>query len=34
MFRNTLQGFTPYWDYKPINTYHADIPGVYTNDEI
>ena len=30
---HTLFGFTPYWDYKPTNTIHADAPGVYTNDK-
>ena len=27
-------GFTPYWDYKPTNTIHADSSGVYTCDKI
>ena len=26
----TLVGFTPYWDYKPTNAFHADGPGSYT----
>ena len=33
-FFNTLLGFTPYWDYKPTNAFHADRPGLYTSDEI
>ena len=33
-FFNTLLGFTPYWDYKPSNTVHADSPGVYTSNKI
>ena len=33
-FLNTLLGFTPYWDYKPTNTIHADSPAVYTSDKI
>ena len=24
-------GFTPYWDHKPTNAFHADSPGVYTS---
>ena len=27
----TLLGFTPYWNYKPINALHADSIGVYTS---
>ena len=30
----TLSGFTPYWDYKPTNSNHDAIPGVYTSDKI
>ena len=33
-FLNTLLGFTPFWDYKPTNTIHADSPAVYTSDKI
>ena len=33
-FFNTLLGFTPYWDYKPIKAIDADSPGVYTSDRI
>ena len=33
-FFHTLLGFTPYWDYKPTNTFFADAPGVYTSDKI
>ena len=33
-FFNTLLGFTPYWDYKPNNSTHADSSGVYTSDKI
>ena len=29
----TLLGFTPYWDYKPNNAFHADNPGVYASDK-
>ena len=32
-FFHTLLGFDPYWDYKPTNAIHADLPGVYTNDK-
>ena len=31
-FFDTLLFFTQYWDYKPTNAYHADIPGVYTSE--
>ena len=27
-FFDTLLGFTPFWDYKPTNAFHADSPGV------
>ena len=33
-FFHTLLGFTPYWDYKPTNSNHNAIPGVYTSDKI
>ena len=33
-FFHTLLGFDPYWDYKPTNANHADVPGVYTSDKI
>ena len=33
-FFHTLLGFEPYWDYKPTNTHHIPIPGVYTSDKI
>ena len=33
-FECDLLGFTPYWDYKPTNAFHADSSGVYTNDKI
>ena len=33
-FFHTLLGFTPYWDYKPTNSDHDAIPGVYTSDKI
>ena len=33
-FFRTLLGFEPYWDYKPTNSYHVAIPGVYTSDKI
>ena len=29
-FFHTLLGFEPYWDYKPTNSNHIAIPGVYT----
>ena len=32
-FFHTLLGFTPFWDYKPTNAFHADFPGVYTSDK-
>ena len=28
-FFQTLLGFEPYWDYKPTNSNHVPIPGVY-----
>ena len=31
---NTSWGFTPYWDYKPNNSFHAVSPGVKTSEEI
>ena len=33
-FDHTLLGFEPYWDYKPSNSNHVAIPGVYTSDKI
>ena len=33
-FFHTLLGFEPYWDYKPSNSNHVAIPGVYTSDKI
>ena len=33
-FFHTLLGFEPYWDYKPTNSNHIAIPGVYTSDKI
>ena len=33
-FFSTFLSFTPYWDYKPTNAFHADSPGVYTSDKI
>ena len=30
----TLLGFTPFWDYKPINAIRAASLGVYTSDKI
>ena len=33
-FFHTLLGFTPYWDYKPTNSNHVFIPGVYISDII
>ena len=33
-FFHTLLGFSPYWDYKPCNSNHVLIPGVYPSDEI
>ena len=32
-FFNTSLGFTPYWDCKPTNAFHADSPDVYTSEE-
>ena len=33
-FFHTLIGFSPYWDYKPNNSNHVLIPGVYPSDKI
>ena len=33
-FFHTLLGFPPYWDYKPNNSNHVLIPGVYPSDKI
>ena len=33
-FFHTLLGFSPYWDYKPSNSNHVLIPGVYPSDKI
>ena len=33
-FIHTLLGFSPYWDYKPDNSNHVLIPGVYPSDKI
>ena len=32
-FFHTLLGFSPYWDYKPNNSNHVLIPGVYPSDK-
>ena len=32
-FFHTVLGFTPYWDYKPTNAFHAKFPAVYTIDK-
>ena len=32
-FVHALLGFEPYWDYKPTNSNHNAIPGVYTSDK-
>ena len=32
-FFNDLFGFTPFSDYKPTNTIHADNPGVHTSEK-
>ena len=32
-FFHTLLGFSPYWDYKPNNSSHVLIPGVYPSDK-
>ena len=32
-FFHTLLGFSPYWDYKPTNSDHVLIPGVYPSDK-
>ena len=31
---NTSLGFTPYWDYKPTNAFHAGSPGGYTSEKV
>ena len=33
-FFHTLLGFSPYWDYKPNNSNHVLISGVYPSDKI
>ena len=33
-FFHTLLGFSPYWDYKPTNSNHVLVPGVYPSDKI
>ena len=33
-FFHTLLCFEPYWDYKPTNSNHGTIPGVYISDKI
>ena len=33
-FFHTLLGLSPYWDYKPNNSSHVLIPGVYPSDKI
>ena len=33
-FFHTLLGFSPYWDYKPTNSSHVLISGVYPSDKI
>ena len=33
-FFHTLLGFSPFWDYKPSNSNHVLIPGVYPSDKI
>ena len=33
-FFHTLLGFSAYWDYKPSNSNHVLIPGVYPSDKI
>ncbi len=33
-FFHTLLGFEPYWDYKPSNSNHNVLPGVYMKDKI
>ena len=32
-FFNTVLGFTPYWDHKPTDAFHADSPGIYTSEK-
>ena len=34
LFFHTFLGFSPYWDYKPNNSNHVLIPGVYPSDKI
>ena len=34
LFFHTLFGFSPYWDYKPSNSSHVLISGVYPSDKI
>ena len=33
-FFHTLLGFEPYWDYKPNQFYHLNIPTVYISGKI
>ena len=33
-FFHTSLGFEPYWEYKPTNSNHVALPGVYTGDKI
>ena len=33
-FFHSLLGLSPYWDYKPNNSSHILIPGVYPSDKI
>ena len=33
-FFHTFLSFTPSWDYKPTNAFHANSPGVYTSNKI
>ena len=33
-FFHTFLGFEPYWDYKPTNSNHVAIPGVYTSNKL
>ena len=33
-FFHTLLGFEPFWDYKPTNSNHVAILGVYISDKI
>ena len=34
LFFHILLGFEPYGGYKPTNSNHVDIPGVYTSDRV